>query len=78
MTVQRIGDDALRQRAIQILIRELGIVDSTRFLSLVNPPKRGADYVKWRHKWLASIDQEAWVADILEKMSMPSVWKIEP
>ncbi len=63
------SEDELRRRAIRLLVRELGPVDSARFINLLKPPKRGTDSVKIRRKWLASIDQEAFVADALAHLN---------
>lgn len=63
------SEDELRKKAIGLLVRELGPVDSARFINLLKPPKKGTDSVKIRRKWLASIDQEAFVAEALANLN---------
>ena len=68
MALKVMTDEELRERATRILIRELGLANSTRFLKLIRPSGHEEEYIEWRQKWLDSIDQEAIVADILQEM----------
>lgn len=64
-----LSDDALRKQGIRTLIEGLGPMEAIRFLNLVNPPAPGTDSVKQRREWLASIDEKAFVAEIMRKLN---------
>jgi len=68
MAARIMTDDELQRLGVRVLIRELGIVNSTRFLNIARPPKKGADALKQHREWLASIDQEVLAAEILEQV----------
>lgn len=69
MPVVLLSEEALRKEGIRALMQELGPVEAIRFLNLINPPKPGADSVKQRREWLASIDEKAFVAEAISKLN---------
>jgi hypothetical protein len=47
----------LKRRAIELLINQLGEVETERFLSIIN--KESFDYTEWRKDLLIDLDVEA-------------------
>jgi hypothetical protein len=59
----------VNQRATELLIREMGVVDAHRFLSQFRAGS--GDYTKERHQWLDDLPLEQIVSEIKAKRRKP-------
>lgn len=63
-----LSEEELTERAIDAHMRDLGPVETARFLTRINPPERGADSVQRRRAWLQTLDQSAFVSELLARL----------
>jgi hypothetical protein len=59
---QFLSEEALVQRAIEVLMETLGAVETSRFLSL--PMKKRTESVKRHREWQAQLEKEQFFNDV--------------
>jgi hypothetical protein len=59
-----LGEDEMIRRAIEALLRDLGPVEATRFLTL--PQKRKVDSVTRHRLWQEDLDQDRFFDQVFE------------
>jgi hypothetical protein len=59
---QFLREEALVQRAIEVLLETLGPVETTRFLSL--PTKQRTESVKRHRKWQSQLEKEPFLNEV--------------
>ena len=55
-------DEQLIKKAVSLLVREIGPVEASRFLSM--PQQERLDSVKRHHKWQQGLSKDQFFADI--------------
>ena len=58
------SDEQLVEKAVSVLVREIGPVETGRFLSM--PHQKHLDSVKRHHKWQAGLDKEEFFSKLFD------------
>jgi len=56
------SEDRLVEKAVAILMKEVGPLDTTRFLSLT--PQRRVESIKRHHKWQSKLSKEKFFDEV--------------